>query len=87
MARTNLNQLPSAQRQDLVNRMLPFITDAVVTDHTHITHSGAQLFEGHRAYIGRMEAYLQQNGGGAFVPLPKWNPVNPIPAEFNLVKP
>lgn len=87
MARKNLNGLSSAERQDLVNRMLPFITDAVVTDHTHIIHSGSQLFEGHRAFIGRMETYLQQNGGGAFVPLPFWNPADPIPAEFNVVKP
>lgn len=87
MASTDLNELSSAQRQDLVNRMMGFINDAVVDDHIHITHSGAQLFTGHRVYIRRMETYLQQNGGGAFVPLPRWDPANPIPAEFNVVKP
>ena len=86
MARTDLNQLSPAQRQDLVTQMLTFINDDVVDDHIHINHSGADLLEGHRAYIGRMETHLQQNGGGALVPLPKWNPANPIPAEFNVVK-
>lgn len=58
MARINLNGLSSAERQDLVNLMLSFITDAVVDDHIHIIHSGAHLLEGHRAYIVRLETYL-----------------------------
>jgi hypothetical protein len=87
MARTNINDLTSVQRQDLVTRMLGFINDAVVNDHLHITHSGAQLLEGHRAYIAHMENHLQQNGGGTFAPLPSWDPATTIPAEFDVVKP
>ena len=33
-----------------------------------------------------MEAFLSSTGGGEFVPLPMWDPANPIPAEFNVVK-
>lgn len=55
--------------------------------HTTITHSGEHIFTGHRQYIEGLEAFLSSQGGGRFVPLPAWNPANPVPAEFNVVKP
>jgi hypothetical protein len=84
--RADLNSLTAAQRTQLVNLMLNYLTDPVVADHVNIIHSGLELFTGHRAYILGMENYLAANGGAAFVPLPFWNPATPIPAEFNVVK-
>lgn len=85
--RPDLNSLSAADRQELVGLMLQYLTDAIVNAHLTINHAGVNLFDGHRAYIAGMEAFLSANGGGRFVPLPKWNPTNPIPAEFNVVKP
>ncbi len=85
--RADLNSLSPVDRQTLVNLMLNYLTDAVVAQHASIVHSGLSLFTGHRAYIAGMETFLSANGGGAFVPLPQWNPINPIPPEFNVVKP
>lgn len=87
MARKNLNSLTSAERQQLVTLMLNYINDRIVDDHMQIVHSGAQLFEGHRSYLGKMEAWLTQNGGGQFAPIAKWDPATQIPQEFNVVKP
>jgi hypothetical protein len=84
--RADLNSLSAAQRTQLVNLMLNYLTDAVVADHVNIIHSGLEIFTGHRAYILGMENYLTANGGGAFVPLPFWDSASQIPAEFNIVK-
>jgi Common central domain of tyrosinase len=84
--RADLNTLTPAQRTQLVNLMLGYLTDAVVSEHASIIHSGLELFTGHRAYLLDMENYLSANGGGAFDPLPFWNSANPIPAEFSVVK-
>jgi len=84
--RTDLNTLTPAERTQLINLMLNYLTDAVVADHMSIVHSGLELFTGHRAYLLGMENYLTANGGGAFAPLPFWNSASPIPAEFNVVK-
>jgi hypothetical protein len=85
--RADLNSLSPADRITLVNLILPYLTDAVVNAHTTITHQDIHIFTGHRAYIDGMEAYLLSQGGVQFVPLPKWDPANPIPPEFNVVKP
>lgn len=86
MSRPFINSFSPAQRQDLVTRILAYIDDDVVDAHMQIVHSGEAIFTGHRAYVAGLEQYLQQNGGGAFVPLPKWDPATPIPGEFNIVK-
>ena len=85
--RRDLNALTPAERQTLVALMLQYLNDAVVANHMNIIHSGLDLFTGHRAYIAGMEAFIAANGGGQFVPLPMWNPSNPIPVEFRVVKP
>src|SRR3990172_9217602 len=85
--RADLNtDFASGDRQALVSLMLQYIDDGVVAAHMNIIHGGVDLFTGHRAYIAGMEAYLANNGGGRFVPLPLWDPASPIPAEFNVVK-
>ena len=86
--RADLNGLPPQERKVLVNLMLQYLTDKiVVSGHEEINHETEDLFIGHREYIKKMESFLSSNGGGQFVPLPKWDPANPIPAEFNVVKP
>src|SRR5262245_7466602 len=85
--RSDLNALPASERQALVNLILQYLNDQVIADHLNIVHSGEQLFIGHRAYIGGLETWLGQQGASRFVPLPAWDPANPIPAEFNAVKP
>ena len=85
--RQDLNALPAADRQALVNLILQYLTDPVVAAHTTINHAGEHIFTGHRQYIEQLEAFLVAQGGGRFVPLPAWSPAKPIPAEFNVVKP
>lgn len=49
---------------------------------------GTLFFSGHRGYLGGFEIWLQNVKSQTdptvteFVPLPKWNPGNPIPPEF-----
>lgn len=86
MARKNLLSLTSAEKQQLVNLMLNYINDQIVDDHMHILHSGEQLFEGNREYVHKMENWLTQNGGGQFVPIPRWDTATAIPQEFSIVK-
>lgn len=85
--RMNLNSLPAVERSVLVNLILDYLTDAVVSAHNTITHNDIHIFTGHRAYIEGLEAFLSSRGASRFVPLPKWNPANPIPNEFNVVRP
>lgn len=85
--RQDLNSLSASERQALVNLILQYLNDAVVAAHTTITHSGEHIFTGHRQYIEELETFLAAQGGGRFVPLPAWSPANPIPPEFNVVKP
>ena len=91
--RRDLNTLSAAERTTLVNLMLNYIDDAVVWSHNPnnpnaiVHHMGEHAFVTHRNFIGDMEAWLATNGGAQFVPLPSWNPANPIPAQFNVVKP
>jgi hypothetical protein len=87
MPRADLNTLSAANRTNLVNLILSYLNDAVVAAHTTIIHNDIHIFTGHRTYIEGLEAFLAANGGGQFVPLPKWDPAKPIPAEFNVVKP
>ena len=66
--RADLNGLSGSDRQTLVNLMLQYLTDAVVANHLNITHSGLEIFTGHRAYIAGMEAFLSAN----FIPEPRF---------------
>ena len=83
--RADLNGLTAAQRTKLVGLMRRYIDADVVDGHHAITHSNIEFFTQHRDYIADMEVFLAENGGREFVPLPAWNPVNPIPTEFNVI--
>lgn len=97
--RPNLNGLPPAERRALANLIIGWLEDEgnVMWHMDNIEHSLARgvntvdgrrgFFNGHRQYIRRLEAFLAANGGGRFVPLPKWDPASPIPPEFDFVKP
>ena len=91
--RPDLNSLSAGSRWALRNLMLNYINDAVVWSHNPdnpnaiVHHSGEHAFITHRNFIGDLERWLLQQGAGEFVPLPSWNPANPIPPEFNVVKP
>jgi hypothetical protein len=37
----------------------------------------------HQHFIAELETWLVNNGGASFVPLPFWNPANPIPTQLN----
>src|SRR5262249_29971974 len=90
--RRDLNALSIADRNTLVGLMLNYINDAVVAMHNPnnpgsiVHHMGEHAFITHRNFIGDLEAWLMTHGGARFVPLPSWNPANPIPAQFNVVK-
>src|SRR6266851_1111660 len=90
--RPDLNSLPAASRTNLRNLMLTYINYAVVWAHNPsnpnaiVHHMGEHAFITHRNFIGDLENWLAVTGSGEFVPLPSWNPANPIPAEFNIVK-
>ncbi|MCL4473272.1 MAG: tyrosinase family protein [Actinobacteria bacterium] len=81
-----VNSLSPPERSELVKLMLPFLTDEVVAAHTKIIHFGEETFIGHSAYISELEDFLSSNGGRRFVPLPQWDPAEPIPPEFNVVR-
>src|SRR5919197_5715004 len=91
--RRDLNTLSPGERTSLVNLMLTYINDAVVWQHNPnnpnaiVHHMGEHAFITHRNYIGDLESWLATHGGSRFVPLPMWNSANPIPPEFNVVKP
>lgn len=87
MNRIDLNAIPAGDRQLLADRILAFLNDDRIDDHMAIIHSGVSFFTAHRAYLGTLEAWLALNLGAQFVPLPEWDPANPIPAEFDVVKP
>ncbi len=91
--RPDLNSLSAGSRATLRGLMLTYINDAVVWAHNPdnpnaiVHHMGEHAFITHRNYIGDLEQWLAIHGGSEFTPLPSWNPANPIPPEFNVVKP
>jgi hypothetical protein len=91
--RPDLNSLSATSRATLRTMMLSYINDAVVWAHNPnnpnaiVHHMGEHAFITHRNFIGDLENWLTVNGSREFVPLPSWNPANPIPPEFNVVKP
>ncbi len=45
--------------------------------------SGEHFLDFHRNFIKNLENALINRGKNQYVPLPKWNPADPIPAEFS----
>jgi hypothetical protein len=89
MRRPDLNNLPAADRTLLAELILQYATPDVVAVHWDAVQSGAHndpamFLSFHRNYIAGLETFLEEQGYPQFVPLPAWNPANPIPEEFNI---
>jgi hypothetical protein len=94
--RRDLNSLTPQERVDLAALELEYLTGgnpptalqrgAIVVQHRAAQpswHDNPQFFPGHRGYLGEFEFWLQNvKNRPEFVPLPKWDPANPIPPEF-----
>ena len=49
---------------------------------SQINHTNEEFLSWHRFYISGLEAYLVDKGYPQYVPLPYWNPTQPMPTEF-----
>lgn len=90
--RPNIHELTPAQRTTLANAILAFITQPVLDEHSaghdwHHPAVGELFFIRHHDYLNQLESYLFDNGFGEFLPLPEWDPAEPIPAEFLVADP
>jgi hypothetical protein len=76
--------------QALSDAILAYVDEGVRLQHANAHnwhHAGdPAFFEGHRQFIGKLEAVLASQGLGRLVPLPKWDPRTTIPAPFRAVK-
>ena len=89
MSRPNLNSLTVNDRILLANLIQQYVTPEIIDIHWNATQSGAHsnpvmFLTFHREYISGLEAFLLEQGLPQFVPLPAWNPAEPIPGEFNI---
>ena len=90
--RPNVYDLSSSQRTTLVNAILAFITQPVLDEHAdghdwHHPAVGELFFSRHHDYLNQLENYLLDNGFSQFVPVPEWDPADPIPVQFRVADP
>ncbi len=88
--RRDLNSLSAGEQADLAALLEEYLTGLIVGVHRQNIapwHGPGQLFfPGHRGYIAGFEIWLLNvKGRPEFVPLPKWDPANPIPPAFQPV--
>lgn len=86
-----------AQRTNLANLMMDYITPQIVQYHCDYInqtggeqtdiHSDFDFLPFHRVYIEGMEDFLIQQGHSEFVPLPAWNPEDCTPIELQVIDP
>jgi len=92
--RQDLNSLSSSERTELADLIRNHVTQAVLDEHEawHQIHgpggtrgigSGERFLAFHRNFIGKLEDNLISQGKNQYVPLPIWNPKDPIPSEFS----
>lgn len=89
MHRKNLKDLSAEDRNILARLIQQYATPAVVSEHREAMAAGVHnspvgFLYFHRNYIAGLERYLQRQGFEKWVPLPQWNPADPIPEEFNI---
>lgn len=89
MHRPNLISLSEYERLTLASLILLYVSPEIVEEHRNAALSGAHsdpvfFLSFHRRYIGGLEGFLQEQGYQQWVPLPAWNPAEPIPEEFNI---
>lgn len=91
--RRNLNSLTGGELLMLNGAIIFYLNSSTaIADHMSAPdaldiHSGTfdwgeNFLSWHRTYIQGLETYLAVNGYSQFVPLPKWNPSNLIPSQF-----
>jgi hypothetical protein len=88
--RRDLNSLSETEQQQLAELLAEYLSVEVIADHVRnfgLWHGPASLFiSAHRGYIGGFEIWLLNvKNRPEFVPMPKWNPANPIPPAFRAV--
>jgi hypothetical protein len=85
--RPDLSSIDPNEQQTIVNLMMQYITDDVVNEHANNIEAAhtynEYFFIWHKAYIGKMENFMQANGSV----LPIWYPDTQIPDSFMVVKP
>ena len=92
--RHDLDSLSSVERTELADLIRNHVTQAVLDEHeawhqihrsggTEGTGSGERFLAFHRNFIGKLEDNLISQGKNQYVPLPTWNPKDPIPSEFS----
>lgn len=76
-----------AERATLASSMQDFLEGPVLNMHlvTPGIHGSSLFLPWHREYISDLENFLIAEGHPEFVPLPKWDPAKPIPAEFTAI--
>jgi hypothetical protein len=89
MHRQNINSLTANERSQLARLIRQYATPAVVNQHWEAVRAGAhnsptEFLAFHRNYLAGLENYLAVQGYPQWVPLPVWNPAEPIPEEFNI---
>jgi len=89
MSRPNLNELSEEARALLVSLIERYTTPQVVNTHWRAALAGVhtnptEFLIFHRQFLSGLEDFLREQGELQFVPLPAWNPAEPIPREFNI---
>jgi hypothetical protein len=84
----NVYELSAADRTELANRISTCITEDVVATHHTLQHGGIQFLIDHRNFVRVTFEICMKNTAGweRFLPLPFWNPGQPIPPELRGVK-
>jgi hypothetical protein len=81
-----LADLSASERTELAAAIRGFLAEpGVLTQHFSLDHLTTVVDE-HRLYVSMLEDFLWRNGfGPRYVPLPYWDPTQPIPVEFQAV--
>lgn len=82
--RPRLIDLTPAARKDLLGALFTYLTDPVVDAHPRAVYGpGADIRWVAPIWTADADAFLARRGSG---PLPMWNPADPIPSDFALVR-
>lgn len=89
MHRPYLNRLPRAESAALARIIMDYSTPEIVGEHwaavqTGVHNNPESFLSFHRDFLRGLESYLERAGMPKWVPLPKWDPAQPIPEEFNI---
>lgn len=89
MSRLSINIMPPNERAQLARRIEEYVTPEIIQEHLDAIRLGMHddpvgFLSFHRRYIGGLEVFLLQLGYLRWVPLPMWDPREPIPQEFNI---